>query len=338
MFSLGTPQVVEDLRGKHIVKIGVGRKFSVFLTAKGQVLTCGSADFTCLSQTDANLYRPCPILGLEQIVDISVGAEHVLALSDKGQVYGWGNNFGTQLGLDPQVYEELVTKPVLIPGLANIKQISAGNYHSAAWTSDALNSGSLLSFGTPEQVPEKYDLIQNVEISKLKDRLVKLNQVSELVKNSWRYLPRDYVHCNSQDPLSLNILRQTFDPSTYNLPLVRTLQSTTTIGKQSMQQVSVKRYLKSMSAKPKNAKKKFKWNSSKKKICENGKIPAESTIFYQVSSQILNNFNAHTLRLPSQAWKVKLVGEGADDAGGVFDDVMSEMCHEITGMLLCPAL
>lgn len=36
------------------------------------------------------------------------------------------------------------------------------------------------------------------------------------------------------------------------------------------------------------------------------------------------------LRLPSRAWKVNLVGEGADDAGGVFDDTITEMCQEIT--------
>lgn len=35
------------------------------------------------------------------------------------------------------------------------------------------------------------------------------------------------------------------------------------------------------------------------------------------------------LRLPSRAWKVKLLGEGADDAGGVFDDTITEMCQEI---------
>jgi hypothetical protein len=35
------------------------------------------------------------------------------------------------------------------------------------------------------------------------------------------------------------------------------------------------------------------------------------------------------LRLPSRAWKVKLLGEGADDAGGVFDDTITEMCGEL---------
>lgn len=33
------------------------------------------------------------------------------------------------------------------------------------------------------------------------------------------------------------------------------------------------------------------------------------------------------LRLPARAWKVKLIGEGADDAGGVFDDTITEMCQ-----------
>ena len=35
------------------------------------------------------------------------------------------------------------------------------------------------------------------------------------------------------------------------------------------------------------------------------------------------------LRLPARAWKVKLIGEGADDAGGVFDDTITEMVDEL---------
>ena len=37
--------------------------------------------------------------------------------------------------------------------------------------------------------------------------------------------------------------------------------------------------------------------------------------------------NAANLRLPSRAWKVRLIGEAADDAGGVFDDTITEMCQ-----------
>ena len=36
------------------------------------------------------------------------------------------------------------------------------------------------------------------------------------------------------------------------------------------------------------------------------------------------------MRLPARAWKVKLMGEGADDAGGVFDEMITAMCIELT--------
>lgn len=49
-------------------------------------------------------------------------------------------------------------------------------------------------------------------------------------------------------------------------------------------------------------------------------------IFVQIAKQVVN-LNPTELRLPSRAWKVKLVGEGADDAGGVFDDTITEMCQ-----------
>lgn len=46
----------------------------------------------------------------------------------------------------------------------------------------------------------------------------------------------------------------------------------------------------------------------------------------QVGRQVVK-LNPSDLCLPSRAWKVKLLGEGADDAGGVFDDTITEMCQ-----------
>ena len=48
-------------------------------------------------------------------------------------------------------------------------------------------------------------------------------------------------------------------------------------------------------------------------------------VFTQISGQVVR-LKAEELRLPARAWKVKLLGEGADDAGGVFDDTITEMC------------
>jgi E3 ubiquitin-protein ligase HERC1 len=49
-------------------------------------------------------------------------------------------------------------------------------------------------------------------------------------------------------------------------------------------------------------------------------------IFTQIAQQVIK-LNPAELRLPARAWKVKLIGEGADDAGGVFDDTITEMCQ-----------
>ena len=49
-------------------------------------------------------------------------------------------------------------------------------------------------------------------------------------------------------------------------------------------------------------------------------------IFQQISHQVVQ-LKPSDLRLPARAWKVKLIGEGADDAGGVFDDTITEMCQ-----------
>ena len=46
----------------------------------------------------------------------------------------------------------------------------------------------------------------------------------------------------------------------------------------------------------------------------------------QIARQVVR-LNPSDLCLPSRAWKVKLLGEGADDAGGVFDDTITEMCQ-----------
>ena len=49
-------------------------------------------------------------------------------------------------------------------------------------------------------------------------------------------------------------------------------------------------------------------------------------VFTQIGQQVIK-LRPEELRLPARAWKVKLIGEGADDAGGVFDDTITEMCQ-----------
>ena len=114
------------------------------------------------------------------IEDIAVGCEHVLALSSTGDIYAWGCNSEGQvcnqhpllkklpfnhLKIDHQKHcyslmcvfqlglghSNLVKEPTFITSLQgkNIRQISAGRCHSAAWTTPSTslkNSGTDLSY------------------------------------------------------------------------------------------------------------------------------------------------------------------------------------------------
>ena len=56
-------------------------------------------------------------------------------------------------------------------------------------------------------------------------------------------------------------------------------------------------------------------------------------MFRQVAKQVLKH-KPRDLCFPSRAWKIRLVDEAADDAGGVFDEIMTEMCQVFRVSLL----
>lgn len=85
---------------------------------------------------------------LSGIAQVSAGYGHVLALTESGDVYSWGNNTHGQLGIGLQQgvvgYPSQGT-PVRVvggaqggSGLSRIKQVSAGLYHSVALSDDGL--------------------------------------------------------------------------------------------------------------------------------------------------------------------------------------------------------
>ncbi|WP_379129988.1 stalk domain-containing protein [Paenibacillus sp. sgz500958] len=65
-----------------------------------------------------------------QIVDVSAGYYHSLALASNGTVYSFGGNYNGQMGVDPAI--KFASTPVKIPKLENITAISSGNEHSMA--------------------------------------------------------------------------------------------------------------------------------------------------------------------------------------------------------------
>uniref|UniRef100_A0AAQ5YVK1 HECT-type E3 ubiquitin transferase n=1 Tax=Amphiprion ocellaris TaxID=80972 RepID=A0AAQ5YVK1_AMPOC len=310
------PQKVEQLCNKGIKKVSCGTQFSVALACDGHVYTFGQERLIGLPDSMLK-NRSCPqvVPSLEGLFveDIAVGCEHVLALSSTGDVYAWGCNSEGQLGLG---HSNPVKEPTLITALQgkNIRQISAGRCHSSAWTTPSTsmkNSGGSGNFllGLPQSVPPQYNTLKDCSPDVLSMRLRVLHHFSDLMYKSWRLLNLDTKNPVSTSRYSSGTtaiirgeLRGLLSPKVNTLPLVRSIGRTMTQGKTYGPQITVKR------------------------ISTRGR--SSKPIFVQIAKQVVS-LNPLELRLPSRAWKVKLVGEGADDAGGVFDDTITEMCQEL---------
>ncbi|XP_030650140.1 probable E3 ubiquitin-protein ligase HERC1 isoform X2 [Chanos chanos] len=322
-----SPQKVDVLCGIGIKKVACGTQFSVALSKDGNVYTFGQDRLIGLPEGRArNHNRPqqVPALAGVFIEDVAVGAEHTLALSSTGDVYAWGSNSEGQLGLG---HTNHVREPTLLTALQgkNIQQISAGRCHSAAWSAPPLpprapGSSVPLQLGLPVCVPPQYSALKEVSMEMLRARLRLLYHFSDLMYSSWRLLNLSPNNQNCTSRYNAGTwgivqgqLRPLLAPRVYTLPMVRSIGKTMVQGKNYGPQITVKRI------------------STRGRKCK--------PIFVQIARQVVK-LNASDLRLPSRAWKVKLVGEGADDAGGVFDDTITEMCQELeTGVvdLLIPS-
>uniref|UniRef100_A0A6Q2XRL6 HECT-type E3 ubiquitin transferase n=1 Tax=Esox lucius TaxID=8010 RepID=A0A6Q2XRL6_ESOLU len=333
------PERVTALEGYHIGQVNdIGRRlplamnyilsitYNMWSKTISQQLLAFKAVLSCIHPPPSerliglpdsllkNHNQPQVVPALEGVFveDIAVGCEHVLALCSTGDLYAWGCNCEGQLGLG---HSSPVKEPTLVTVLQgkNIRQISAGRCHSSAWTtpSTSTKAGSSVSLqlGLPQSVPPQYNALKDCSPDVLNFRLRVLYHFSDLMYKSWRLLnldPRNQVSASRYSSGTAAIvqgqLRGLLSPKVNTLPLVRSIGRTMTQGKTYGPQITVKR------------------------ISTRGR--SSKPIFVQIAKQVVS-LNPLELRLPSRAWKVKLVGEGADDAGGVFDDTITEMCQEL---------
>ncbi len=141
--NASTPVIVSG--ATNIVAIAAGGFHSLALKSDGTVLAWGSDEYGQLgdggSSNDTVKFQATPVLvkNLTEVVAISAGGSHSLALKSNGTVYSWGQNGYGQLGssLDFNRYE-----PIFATGRVFVA-IAAGNGHSLALTS----SGQVWSWG-----------------------------------------------------------------------------------------------------------------------------------------------------------------------------------------------
>ncbi|MCF6148527.1 MAG: hypothetical protein E3K37_07705 [Candidatus Kuenenia sp.] len=118
-----------------ITAVDCGGDHSMALDSNGRVWAWGyNGDGQLGGATEAdNSNVPLQIQNLTDIIAISAGGEHCMALASDGSVYTWGANSDGQLGNGT---DEGSSTPTKIIGLPAIKGISAGEAHSLAVTED----------------------------------------------------------------------------------------------------------------------------------------------------------------------------------------------------------
>lgn len=136
------PAAIMGLKNVKSIAAASGCYGSYALLNDGTVWTWGWNIFQQLGtgSKDEYIIAPEKVQNLSDVVSVSAGVSHALALKKDRTVLAWGRNWYGQLGNNQGNTENHKYKdndaPAIIPGLRNIKQISAGYFHSLALAED----------------------------------------------------------------------------------------------------------------------------------------------------------------------------------------------------------
>ena len=201
------PMKIDSLAGLGVVKVECGSQFSVALTRSGSVFTWGKGDYHRLGHgTDDHVRRPRKVAALQgkRIVSIATGSLHCVACTvetsnsgDKGttliagDVYTWGDNDEGQLG---DGSTNAIQRPRLVAALQGkkINRVACGSAHTLAWSTNKPVATSKL----PSIVPLEYDLLQEMQPTLLRNRLVLLHHFSEIFCPSIAMFPLGLLGIN----------------------------------------------------------------------------------------------------------------------------------------------
>ncbi len=116
---------------KDIVDIRAGKNHTIILKSTGEVYVTGSNLYGELGQNDSSIRNTktfVKVPELKNIVSVSAGISHCMALGLDGSVYTWGSNIYGELGLNNK--SSYVGVPTKVSELSNIRYISGGKNYS----------------------------------------------------------------------------------------------------------------------------------------------------------------------------------------------------------------
>ncbi len=162
--------VVDVIGVTDVIAVSSGNISSLALKSDSTVWGWGGDNFGQLGDGSANLtgcfceLTPVQAVGLSNVIAITNGSYHALALKSDGTVWAWGNNMSGQLG-------DGTTTSLSIPtqvAISNVVAIAAGQNHSYALKNDGTvwawgdNSFGQLGTGTSTYTPLQVNGLSNV--------------------------------------------------------------------------------------------------------------------------------------------------------------------------------
>ncbi|XP_054166562.1 uncharacterized protein LOC128964028 [Oppia nitens] len=135
--AIGEPKIIKELSRHNINKFYRGQGFMLAKNDQHEIFVWGKNHLGQLGlghETDQLSPVKNTFFSQLNIVQISCGADHTLALTDNGEVYAWGSNEWGQIGLGDQFSQRIVSIPHRIAIYIRIKSVSCGDYHSMILT------------------------------------------------------------------------------------------------------------------------------------------------------------------------------------------------------------
>ena len=127
----------------NVTAISAGQYHGLAIKVDGSVWGWGVNWYGQLGVDGNNLYEsyvPIQILGITNVISISAGSSHNLAIKSDGTAWGWGSNNCGELGNG--TYDSSYT-PVQVANLMDVIDVAVGDYHSLAIEGD----GAVWSWG-----------------------------------------------------------------------------------------------------------------------------------------------------------------------------------------------